>query len=129
MKKIYIILIVLAAVALLVVAANDWPARLTVRNQTDEAVIISMEYPYSWLYVPAGTKSVFHIEKDDYTALVTACGETVSGTINLKHNLKLNFTPCYYWSDSDSPKYLGEPGLEKPNWNRPPKANYWRFQY
>ena len=66
MKKIYIVLIVLAALALLLVAANEWPARLVVRNQTDADVILSLDYPYSWLVVAPGTTTEFHIEKGVY---------------------------------------------------------------
>ncbi|MCK4976886.1 MAG: hypothetical protein KAS36_08140 [Anaerolineales bacterium] len=129
MKKIYIVLIVLAALALLLVAANEWPARLVVRNQTDADVILSLDYPYSWLVVAPGTTTEFHIEKGVYNALVTACGETASGVMDLEHNLKLNFTACDLWANDDTPKYLGEPTMEKPNWFKSPGTAEWRFQY
>lgn len=129
MKKIHIVIIILAVLALLLVAATDWPARLVVRNQTDGDVIISLDYPYSWLVVASGTESEFHIEKDVYNAIVTACGETSSGVMNLEGNLKLNFTRCELWHDTDSKKYLGAPTLEKPNWNKSPGTAEWRFQY
>ena len=129
MKKIQIVIVILAVLALFLIAANEWPARLNVKNQTEANVIISLEYPYTWLVVPAGENREFHIEKGVYDAQVTACGETVTGTMNLKHNLKLNFTPCSGWANTSADKFPGEPALEKPNWNRPPKANYWRFQY
>jgi len=129
MKKIFIILLVMAAVVLLLVAANEWPARLTVRNQTDADVIVSLDYPYGWLVTAPGTTNEFHIERGVYNALVTACGETASGVMDLEHNLKLNFTPCAAWPNEDSPKYLGEPTMEKPNWFKSPGTAEWRFQY
>ena len=129
MKKAILVIAVLVLFAVALSAANPWPAKFTVINKSDQWVIISMDYPYSWLTVPAGTTSEFHIERGEYDALVTACGETVSGTMNLKHNLKLTFTRCEFWSDPDSAKFPGEPSQEKPNWNNPPKMPYYRFQY
>ena len=129
MKKAILVIAVLVLFAVALSAANPWPAKFTVINKSDQWVIISMDYPYSWLTVPAGTTSEFHIERGDYKAIVTACGETVNGTMNLKHNLKLTFTRCEFWSDPDSAKYPGEPSQEKPNWNNPPKMSYYRFQY
>ncbi len=129
MKKATIIIVALAILALGVIAGNQWPSRLRVINNTDGWVIISMEYPYSWLAVPAGGDSEFHIEKGVYDALVTACGKTVSGKMNLESNLKLNFTQCQAMADKDSAKYLGEPSQEKPNWNRSPNNAEFRFQY
>lgn len=129
MKKAILVIAALVIFAVALSAANPWPSKFTVINKTDDWVIVSMEYPYSWLAVPAGTTSEFHVERGEYDALVTACGETVSGTINLNHNLKLNFTPCAFWDDTDSPKYPGEPSQEKPNWNNPPVMKYYRFQY
>ena len=129
MNKTVLAILALLLVVGIIMAANPFPATLTVKNQTDDNVIISMEYPYSYLVVKPGTTGKFTIVRDDYTGVVTACGKTTSGTMNLNHNLKLNFTPCAAWGDKNAPKYLGEPTMEKPNWNRPPGAADWRFDY
>ncbi len=128
MKKNALVILVLALLIAVLIAANPFPATLTVKNKTDGNVIISLTYPYSYLVVKPGTTGVFTIKRDVYPSTVTACGETVTGTMNLEHNLKLNFTPCAGWGDSGAPRFKGEPTQEKPNWNRTP-ANPWRFQY
>lgn len=129
MKKIAFGLVVLLLLATVLMAANPFPATLTVINKTDGNVIISMAYPYSFLVVGPGSTSKFTIERDVYDAQITACGKTKSGTVDMMHNLKLNFTPCAAWGDKSAPKYLGEPTMEKPNWNRSPGVADFRFQY
>jgi hypothetical protein len=129
MKKAVFLVIALVVVIAILAAANPFPSTLKVINQTDGNVIISMAYPYSFLVVKPGTTKSFTIERDKYDALVTACGKTKSGTMDLNHNLKLNFTPCAAWGNKSTPKYLGEPTMEKPNWNRSPGVADFRFQY
>jgi hypothetical protein len=129
MKKTVLALLVLLTVVGIIIAANPFPATLTVKNQTDANVIISMEYPYSYLVVKPGTTGKFTIARDDYSGVVTACGKTTSVAMDMNHNLKLNFTPCASWGDKNAPKYPGEPTQEKPNWNRPAGAADWRFDY
>jgi hypothetical protein len=129
MKKAAFVVIALVVVIAILAAANPFPATLKVINQTDGNVIISMAYPYSFLVVKPGKTGVFTIERGKYDALVTACGKTKSGSMNLNHNLKLNFTPCAAWGNTSAPKYLGEATQEKPNWNRPPSDPGFRFQY
>ena len=129
MKKAVFVVIALVMVIAVLAAANPFPSTLKVINKTEGNVIISMEYPYSFLVVKPGTTGVFTIERGKYDALVTACGKTKSGTMNLNHNLKLNFTPCASWGNTSAPKYLGEATQEKPNWNRSPSDPGFRFQY
>lgn len=129
MKKAVIALISLVVLIAILAAANPFPATLKVINQTDGNVIISMAYPYSFLVVKPGATVKFTIARGKYDALVTACGKTKSGTMNLNHNLKLNFTPCAAWGNKYAPRYLGEPTQEKPNWNRSPGVADFRFQY
>lgn len=131
------IIAVLSFVALVLIAANPWPARLTVINQTGEDIYISMEYPYTWLVVKADDETddndkpttIFTIERDVYDARVIACGMTAVGKIDMNRNLRLNFTPCNLWYQVDTPKYLGEPSQEKPNWFRTPGMADWQFYY
>jgi hypothetical protein len=129
MKKTVLVIALLALVAVTLVAAHEFPSTLTVINKTEGNVIISLEYPYSFLVVRPDSTKKFTIERDTYDAIVTACGETTNGTMNLEHNLKLNFTPCPGWDQTSAPKYLGEPTMEKPNWNREPGVADWRFLY
>jgi hypothetical protein len=128
MKKTAIVLVVLLVMVVILVAANPFPATLTVKNKSDQNVIISMEYPYSFLVVGPGSTSKFTIERDVYSGVVTACGKTQSSTMDMNHNLKLTFTPCAAWGNKSAPRFPGEPTMEKPNWNRKPSSDY-RLQY
>jgi len=128
MKKTAIALVVLLILVVILVAANPFPATLTVKNKSDQNVIISMEYPYSFLVVGPGSTSKFTIERDVYSGVVTACGKTQSITMDMNHNLKLTFTPCAAWGNKNAPRFPGEPTMEKPNWNRKPSEDY-RLQY
>ena len=137
MYKAVVIVVVLSLAALLLVAANPWPARLTVINQTGEEITISMDYPYTWLVVKSevdpdeedSPTTIFTIERDIYEAQVTACGMTAVGRIDMNRNLRLNFTPCELWFQEGAPKFLGEPSQEKPNWFRTPGMADWQFDY
>ena len=129
MKKAALVLLSLVVLIAILAAAKQFPATLKVINQTDGNVIISMKYPYSYLVVVPGSTKKFTIERDTYDALVTACDKTKSGTMDLNHNLKLNFTPCAAWGATTTKKYLGEATMEKPNWNRRPADPGFRFQY
>lgn len=137
MHKPVLTIAVMSLVVLLLVAANPWPARLTVINQTGEDIYISMEYPYTWLVAKADEDpaddekptTLFTIERDVYDVRVTACGMTAVGRIDMNRNLRLNFTACDQWFQDSAPKYLGEPSQEKPNWFRTPGTADWQFIY
>lgn len=60
---------------------------------------------------------------------ITACGYTATGTMNLKRNLRLTFTPCDEMLQSDKPRYLGEPSMEKRNWFRAPGMASWQWKF
>lgn len=130
------IIFALSLIVLLLAAANPWPARLTVINQTGDDIYISLDYPYPWLVVKAGDSllaeekptTIFTIERGVYNAQVTACGMTALGKIDLNRNLLLNFTACDQWFQDSAPKYLGEPSQEKPNWFRTPGTADWQLR-
>jgi len=124
-----VLVITMAILLVILVAANTYPATLTVINATDGNVIISLQYPYTFLVVKPGSTHEFSIARAKYDSTVTACGATSVGTMNLNNNLKLNFTPCANWGQKSTPKFLGEPSMEKPNWNRVPGVAGWRFKY
>ncbi len=129
MKKGLLVLVVLLIMVVILVAANPFPATLTVKNKSDQNVIISMEFPYSFLVVGPNSTAKFTIEREVYNAQVTACGKTKSGTVDMNHNLKLTFTPCAAWGNKSAPRFPGEPSMEKPNWNRDPGVTKFRFAY
>jgi len=129
MKKLILLTIVSVLLAAGLISASPFLARFTVLNQTEEPIYISMDYPYTWLTVPAGEKVQFTIERDEYDAKVYACGLEVEGTIDLTRNLRLNFTPCYSMLQTDLPKYIGEPSMEKVNFYRAPGTADWQFKF
>jgi len=129
MKKLILLTIASVLLAAGLISASPFLARFEVLNQTDEAIYISMDYPYSWLAVPAGESVQFTVERDVYDAKVYACGLEVDGTIDLNRNLRLNFTPCYSMMQTDLPKYIGEPSMEKVNFFRAPGTADWQFKF
>ena len=129
MKKLILLTFVSVLLAAGLTSASPFLARFVVLNQTEETIYISMDYPYSWLAVPAGEKVTFTVERDVYDAKVYACGLEVSGTIDMSRNLHLNFTPCYSMMQTDLPKYIGEPSMEKVNFYRSPGTADWQFKF
>jgi hypothetical protein len=124
-------LFLLVAVLLLTmftIAADAWPATLTVINNSDKDVYIRLEYPYTFLRAPAEKTTRFAIERDLYPAVVTYCDLTNDGMMDLNTNLRLVFTECTGLFSPNLPKFLGERGMEKVNWNRTPPMDF-QFQY
>lgn len=124
MKKLTIILILaLLVLSAVLIAANSWPARLRVINKSEEGVVVNLGVPYQYLYVAPGGDLTFTIEKDLYNAKVWWCGEEGGRTMDLNHNLKLNFTSC-----GNTPNRQGERSQEKVDYNLDPKRDF-MFQY
>lgn len=93
MKKLTLAILVLTVLALALTAAG-WPARLTVINRSGDAVYIRLGDAYPQLTAANGKVTRFTVTRAVYAADVTACGMTASGVMDLRHNLKLNFTDC-----------------------------------
>lgn len=124
MKKFTIILILaLLVLAAVFMAANEWPAKLRVINKSEKAVVVDLGVPYQYLYVASGGDVTFTIEKDLYNATVWWCDEPGGTTMDLNHNLKLNFSSC-----GTLPPNKGERTMEKVDYNMQPKRNF-HFQY
>lgn len=127
-RSISIPLIVVLLLAIATIAASAWPATLTVINRSEVDVYIRLEYPYTFLRAPAEETTIFTVERDLYPAIVTYCDITNDGTMDLNSNLRLIFTECTGLNAPGLPKFMGEPGMEKVNWNRTPPTNF-QFQY
>jgi hypothetical protein len=123
MKKSILIILALVILSAIVVAANDWPAKLRVINQSDQPVVVNLGYPYQYLYVAAGADKTFHIEKDEYTASVWYCGDEIGSTMDITRSLRLRFKPC-----SVLPGTRGESSMEKVDLDNGPKRDF-QFQY
>ena len=148
------VLFILSAVALS--GANQWRAKFNVRNRTGEDIYIILQsqsedgtdYPQLIAYghvpeededgdvimtdedeIKASETTKFTIDRDYYAAEIIACGMRASGEIDLTRNLKLNFTECEKMAQYWTPKYHGEPSMEKPNWFKAPGMIDWRFVY
>jgi hypothetical protein len=124
MKKLTIILILAVLVlGAVFMAANEWPARLRVINKSEMGVVINLGVPYQYLYVAPGGEQTFTIEKDLYNATVWWCDQEGGRTMDLNHNLRLNFTSC-----GNMPVTKGERTMEKVDFNMDPKRDF-HFQY
>jgi len=141
-KRLVIFGVLLAA--LLLSAVSPWPSVLTVNNWTGDNIYLTLKYRGEQKYFLTATHvgnsdfynvSIFDIVRRTYSAQVTACETTtVWGRMNLNANLRLSFTPCESMKQWWTPKYWGEPGMEKPNfWNTgvggveytPPDWGWW----
>jgi len=129
-KRLIIFGVLLAA--LLLSAVSPWPATLSVWNFTGSNVYITLKYngvqKYFLTATPDGNSpyqylSRFDIERrTNYSAQVTACDTTTTwGKMNMYVNLRLTFTGCESMKQWWTPKYWGEPSMEKPN--------FWSMQY
>lgn len=124
MKKKVIILAFLLLAVILFVAASERPARLRIINKSDQPVVFNLGYPYSYLYVAPGGDLTYTIERDLYFGSVWYCGETKNARVDLKTNVRLNFTPCTGLNQPELKKYPGEATMEKPNPSRDNKPGF-----
>lgn len=145
MKKLGILIIVLLLVAPALMAAMQPLVRLEVINQTEEDIYIQMDYPYTNLKVPPSvregsfklrtadkdwTRTIFSIQRDTYENVrIYACGGVFTGKLNLERRLLLNFVRCEEMIQDWSPRWWGEPSMEKPNLYAGPTSDRWQFQY
>ena len=123
------LLILVLVAAFLLSAVSPWPAVLSVWNYTGENIYFRLKYrgeqKYFLTATNEGNSSSYHLSKFDIVRRtysgneVTACETTTTwARFNLNSNLRLNFTPCEAMKQYWTPKYWGEPGMEKPNfWN------------
>lgn len=149
-------LVVLALIMVLstvLIAANPWPSRLTIINQTSDNLYIWMfedsekemlkyymdmqgttlprpiPFGFNFGQFRKDNTSVFTVDRQVYTVWLMGCGVMMEGQLDMSTNVQLNVTPCEDMVRYDNPRYLGEPTLEKPNWFRSPGAANWRFKY
>ncbi|MFZ5808937.1 MAG: hypothetical protein ACOY16_06625 [Chloroflexota bacterium] len=139
-KRLVIFGVLLAA--LLLSAVSPWPATLWVWNFTGDNIYFTLKYrgvqKYFLTATPEGNSpryylSTFDIERRQYSAQVTACETTTTwGRMNMLTNLRLTFTPCESMRQFWTPKYWGEPTMEKPNfwnwayWTKTTRGNFWQ---
>jgi hypothetical protein len=122
----FILSLVIATVAL----AQDEEKlfRIDIRNNTDGMVTLVLigetDLPTYVLNVPAGTDQIFTVQEGVYAHTTFACDETAEGTLNVRLQLRFNFTPCF----GDAPN-AGEPSQEKINIPDTPDGIMWLYQY
>lgn len=121
----YKVLFLVLVAAFLLSAVSPWPAVFTIVNNTSDNVYVVMRYRGESVYfltaTPQGNTADYRVSRFDiarkvYSADVTACNVTTTwGRLDLKTNLRLTFVPCNTMINTDSAKFWGEPGMEKPN--------------
>lgn len=116
-KKLMILAFLL--VALVLSAANPFPAILTIRNRSGGTVFMQLTGDDNYFFtVPSGRTMQFEVTRDIYSSTVTACDTTVSGVIDLNTNVRLSFPNCYKQFrllEQGLTEAFGEPTLEKVN--------------
>jgi hypothetical protein len=128
MKKIYVLIVVLAiAVTLLiatVVSAKTQLTRLEIINRTDQNVAISVIGESGAFYLPVapGTTRVFTLEREVYQHTTFACGTSQTGSVDLATQLRLVFPTCY------GERNQGAPTLEKVQLDSESRADVYRYQ-
>ncbi len=133
MKKKFILilaLVLLAALAISVIsasAASDLVG-LTIKNKTDGVVWVSLlssdnVYVY-WLEVPAGETRSYTVPRDIYSHTTVACGDTTTGTVDIRKITTLVFTHC-----EGKPPNAGERSIEKIHLYDSPDRGDFNYQF
>jgi hypothetical protein len=117
-----LVLFVILIAAFVLSAINPWPSVLTIYNWTGDNIYLRLKYCGEQKYFltahgdSCDQPVTFDLARKKYSAEVTACGvTTTSAKLDMNHNLKLTFTDCDSMRQWWTPKYWGEPSMEKPN--------------
>lgn len=131
-KKTLLILaiVLLATLAISVIsasAASDLVG-LTIKNKTDQVVWVSLLSPDNvyvyWLEVPAGETNSYTVPRAEYSHITVACGETATGTVDIRTLTTLVFTHC-----EGSPPNAGEYSIEKVHLYDSPDRGDFKYQF
>jgi hypothetical protein len=133
MKKKFILILVLALLAALAIsvisasAAGDLVG-LTIKNKTDAVVWVSLlssdKQSVFWLEVPAGEEKSFTVPRDIYSHTTVACGDTATGTVDIRKLTTLVFTQC-----DGKPPNAGERSIEKIHFFDSPDRGDFKYQF
>ena len=129
-KKMLIIglvaMLVILSVATIAVMAKTELARLEIKNKTDMPVSISLTNgdTFYYLTVAADSTKIFTVERLIYDQTTWACGNSESGTVNLKTYLMLTFTRC-----AGNAPNKGERGQEKVHIDDAPYGENMNFKW
>jgi hypothetical protein len=125
---VFVFIVSLAIVTVALAQDEEKLFRVDIRNNTDQLVTMVLigdtDLPTYVLNVPAGTDELFTVQEGVYAHTTFACDETAEGTLNVRLQLRFNFTPCF----GDAPN-AGEPSMEKINIPDTPDGIMWLFQY
>ncbi len=131
-KKFFLILALtlLAALAISVIsasAASDLVG-LTIKNKTDGVVWVSLlssdGQTVFWLEVEAGKEQRFTVPRDVYSHNTVACGDTATGSVDIRTQTTLVFTQC-----DGKPPNPGERSIEKIHIDDSPDRGDFKFQF
>ena len=131
-KKFMLILalVLLAALAISVFsasAASDLVG-LTIMNKTDGVVWVSLlssdGQSVFWLEVPAGETKSYTVPRAVYSHITVACGETATGSVDIRKLTTLIFTHC-----EGKPPNAGERSIEKIHFYDSPDRGDFNYQF
>ncbi len=123
-----IVLVLLIALSVATVAgiAREELARLTITNNSDLPVMMSLTNGNTFYYVtvaPGATK-LFTVQRLLYERTTWACDKSDTGTLNMKTGVRLVFTQCW-----GTPATQGEPTiLERVHIPDYPHSDAWRYK-
>jgi hypothetical protein len=133
MKKKFILILALVLLAALAIsvfsasAASDLVG-LTIKNKTDGVVWVSLlssdKSSVFWLEIPAGETMSYTVPRDIYSHTSVACGETATGSVDIKKLTTLIFTHC-----EGKPPNAGERSIEKVHFNDSPDRGDFNYRF
>jgi len=131
-KKFMLILalVLLAALAISVISASAASnlVGLTIKNKTDGVVWVSLlssdKSSVFWLEIPAGETMSYTVPRDVYSHISVACGETATGSVDIRKLTTLVFTHC-----EGSPPNAGERSIEKVHFYDSPDRGDFNYQF
>jgi hypothetical protein len=133
MKKKFILILALVLLVALAISVFSASAAsnlvgLTIKNKTDGVVWVSLlssdGSSVFWLEVPAGESMDFTVPRDVYTHNSVACGETATGSVDIKKLTTLVFTHC-----EGKPPNAGERSIEKVHFFDSPDRGDFNYQF
>ncbi len=122
------LLLTLAVVSTVALAEEHEPdlVQLRIDNRTDQDVALSITGEGVGYYLPVGpgTYRVFTVPRGSYMHTTFACGESVSGDLDMSRQLELVFTSCYF-----QPANFGTPSIEKVFLAEGPPSVHWQLEF
>jgi len=98
MKRTLVLTLALLIASLIIAAKSvpDKPVRLNIHNKTDQDIYLRLSNNCSiyYLVIPAQQVKTYTVNRQTYTATITACNRIFSRAINIYSQYRLTFPAC-----------------------------------